>query len=161
MLRRMEFSLPQTSQYTCQKVKIRRWITSQTVPYIHCLLFTGEAILIFLFKFCQMHLNHSVFPTSSLKNILSNLTHSRGYIAKSCLRQYVTYFACGPCKMSGWQFWDFTEKPQEVLWNAMGSVDPTHLSRDPHLHPGFVVLCVVEDAECGSKEWWSIYICFF
>lgn len=147
-------------------MKIRRWITSETVPYIHsCLLFTCEGILLFLFKFCQMHLSHSVFPYVFLKESLlmpklPNLPHSRGYIAKSCLRQHVTYFACGPCKMSGWQFCDFIEKPQELLWNSLGSVDPTYLSRDPYLHPVFVVLCVLEEAECGSKEQWSTYTCF-
>lgn len=127
-----------------------------------CLLFTGEAILLFLFLSDApqpLSIFHVFLKESLLMPKLSNLPHSHGCIAKSSPRQHITYFVFGPCKMSGWQFCDFIEKPQELLWNSVGSVDPPHLARDPNLHPGFVVLCVLKEAECGSKEQWSTYIC--
>lgn len=82
----------------CQKMN-HFWNSALNFP---CFLLTVKAILLLLFLSVApqpLTISHVFLKESLLMPRLSNLPHSCRYIAKSCPRQHVIYFAHGPCKV--------------------------------------------------------------
>ena len=99
-----------------------------------CLFLTGEAILLLLFKFCQMPLSHSVSPTSSLKNLFSCPNYQSATFTWVCCKKLPKAICNLLCT---WTLQNVGLTILRFYWKATRTVMKCHGAQQiPQIHPG-------------------------